>query len=140
VRCSPIRVCVCVSELGPSKFRGINKHVTAFVLQPSLHQPQLTTRLTFTLDHARIGHPRQHPSPFPLATAHPSALLRLYNTRSHTTSHIRFDRQPHPVPDTPHTLKNVSRRPWRSWWRTWWAQLSRAPQLWCGPIRHRRGA
>lgn len=72
---------------GPSKFRSINKHVTAFVLQPSLDQPHFTPRRsTFTLDHARIGHPRQHPPPFPLAKAHLCAFPRLYNTRSHTTS------------------------------------------------------
>ena len=72
---------------GPSKFRGHQQACDSLPTFTSLQQPHLTTRSTFALDHARIGRPRQHPSPFPLAKAHSGALSTPLYTHSHTTSH-----------------------------------------------------
>lgn len=71
---------------GPSKFRGHQQACDSLPTFTSLQQPHLTTRSTFALDHARIGRPRQHPSPFPLAKAHSGALSTPLYTHSHTTS------------------------------------------------------
>jgi hypothetical protein len=74
---------------GPSKFCGHQQacdSLSTFNI-PTPTSPHLTTRSTFTLDHARIGHPRQHPPPFSLAKAHSGARYTPLHTHSHTTSH-----------------------------------------------------